>query len=496
MKDSSNKGQKDYSPGRRSFIGKAALSAASVYIVPRHVLGGPGFIAPSDKLNLAAIGAGGKGTSDIFNAYNNGAENVVALCDVDRNRCQTSLERWPKAKFYTDFREMLDKQKDIDAVTVSSPDHHHAVATMAAMQLGKHVYVQKPLTHNIYETRMLTEAARKYKIVSQMGNQGASNPTQKLMMEWFDKGLIGKVHTVHCWTNRPIWPQGLPAPTDKPALPDHISAKEWDLFIGPAEYVDYHPLYHPWNWRGWWNFGTGALGDMGCHIMDPPFRILRLGYPKDVQCSVGSLRLHHVDASYVTESAPPSSTIQFTFPATQHNKSEVKFIWSDGGIRPFHPDLIPADDFLGQPGSANGSILIGDKGIMTCGEGASHPQIYLKNGDKITLPANYGEDFKFKGFPENGHQTSWVRACKAGFESKEHKELTSSFDYSGPLTETVLMGNLAIRSFQTASGKDDRDRQVFDGRKKLLWDGKNMKITNYDPANAFVKREYRKGWTL
>ncbi|MCC5931845.1 MAG: Gfo/Idh/MocA family oxidoreductase [Cyclobacteriaceae bacterium] len=481
---------------RRSFMTKAAVSAAGVYIVPRHVLGGKGYIAPSDKMNLAAIGAGGKGFSDIRNAFNNGAENVVALCDVDRNRAGEAIKLWPKAKVYSDFREMFSKQKDIDAVTISSPDHTHAVIAMAAMQLGKHVYVQKPLTHNIYETRMLTEAARRHKVVSQMGNQGASNPGQEQMMQWFDKGLIGNVHTVHCWTNRPVWPQGIPVPTEKPALPEPMTKTDWDLFIGPAEYVDYHPLYHPFKWRGWWNFGTGSLGDMGCHIIDPPFRVLGLGYPNEVECSVGQIFIQDWNPEYIPDGCPPSSFVQIGFPATEKNKSKVKLIWSDGGIRPHYPDLIPADDFLGEPGNANGVLMIGEKGIITCGVYGYRPQVYLNSGEKLSMPENFETKNKNVKLPEYGHQTSWIEACKAGFGSKEHKALTSSFDYSGPLNETVLMGNLAIRSYQNASGTNDRGQKLFDGRKKLLWDGKNMKITNYDPANQFVKREYRSGWSL
>ncbi|HEY1055358.1 MAG TPA: Gfo/Idh/MocA family oxidoreductase, partial [Emticicia sp.] len=292
---------------RRDFLKSGAIAASGFFIVPRHVLG-KGFIAPSDKLNIAAIGAGGKGGSDIANAYNNGVNNVVALCDVDMARCKGSLDKFPNAKRYNDFRVMLDEMKgDIDAVTISTPDHQHAVAAMDAMSRGKHVYVQKPLTHDIYEARKLTEGARKYKVVSQMGNQGASNPTQKVMMEWLDKGTIGTVSDVHIWTNRPVWPQGNPAPTDKPALPESMTAKDWDLWVGTASWVDYHPLYHPFKWRGWWNFGTGALGDMGCHLIDPAFRVLGLGYPTEIECSVGQVFLKDWQPEYNPEGCPPSS---------------------------------------------------------------------------------------------------------------------------------------------------------------------------------------------
>ncbi|MDX2248813.1 MAG: Gfo/Idh/MocA family oxidoreductase [Bacteroidia bacterium] len=480
---------------RRQFVKSTALAAVGLTIVPRHVLG-RGFVPPSDKLNIAAIGCGGKGYGDIRNAWNNGAENVTALCDVDTSSASRARELLPNAKFFKDFRVMLEEMKnDIDAVTISAPDHIHAVAALAAMQMGKHVYVQKPLTHNIRETRMLTEAARKYKVVSQMGNQGASNPGQQQMIEWFNKGLIGKVHTVHVWTNRPVWPQGIPVPTEKPAMPDHLSKSDWDLFIGPADYVDYHPLYHPFKWRGWWNFGTGALGDMGCHLMDPPFRVLGLGYPTEVECSVGQVFTQDWVPEHIPEGCPPSSYVQLSFGPTEKNKSAIKMIWSDGGIRPFHPDLIPAADWLGENGSANGVMMIGTKGIMTCGVYGLTPQVYLKSGEKIAMPEDYHTSNPNEKLPEYGHQVSWTQACKAGFDSNEHKALTSSFDYSGPMTETVLMGNLAIRSY--ALGKSNSNGRIdYYGRKKLLWDGQNMKITNFDEANQFVGRQYRKGWEI
>lgn len=481
---------------RRDFLKKASVASAGFYIVPRHVLGGAGYISPSDKLNLASIGAGGKGWGDIRNAWNEGTENVVALCDVDTQRAGSAIKKWPKAKFYKDFRVMLEEMKgEIDAVTISTPDHVHGIAAMTAMELGMHVYVQKPLTHNIYEARQLTLGARKYKSVSQMGNQGASNPAQKQMVDWFKAGEIGNVHTVYVWTNRPVWPQGIPVPTEKPDLPGHLNTEDWDLFIGPAKPVEYHPLYHPFKWRGWWNFGTGALGDMGCHLIDTPFRVLQLGYPTEVECSVGQVFTRDWVPEYIPEGCPPSSSVQLKFEATNVNKSAIKFNWSDGGIRPFHPDLIPPEDDLGEPGSGNGVIMIGDKGVMTCGTYGYHAKIYKNNGDVITMAEDYDSGYPNLDKPENGHQVSWVQACKAGFGSKEHKALTSSFDYSGPLTETVLMGNLGIRSY--ALGKlGDRGRMEFYGRRKMLWDGENTRITNFEEANQFVGREYRDGWKL
>ncbi len=484
------------SDSRRKFLKHGAMAAGAFMIVPRHVLG-RGYTAPSDKLNLAAIGSGGKGRGDIANAANEGSENVVALCDVDLNEAKASIERFPKAKVYRDFRVMLDEMGDeIDAVTISTPDHVHGVAAMSAIERGIHVYVQKPLTHNIHEARKLTEAAREYKVVSQMGNQGASNPQQTQMVEWFEKGLIGPVHTVHVWTNRPVWPQGIPVPKGK-ALPEHLSKSDWDLFIGPAKPVPYDPLYHPFKWRGWWNFGTGALGDMGCHLVDPAFKTLQLGYPTEVECSVGQVFLKDWNPEHIPEGCPPSSHVQLQFPKSKWNKSPVKMNWYDGGLRPFHPDLIPAGDFLGEPGSANGVIMIGKKGIMTCGTYGRNPKVYRKNGEVLTCPEDYSNGSKYNEMPEYGHQRSWVDACKAGFNSPEHQALTSSFDYSGPLTETVLMGNLAIRSYALAKvGGTNRNGLDFYGRKKLLWDGKNTRITNFEDANQFVSREYRDGWKL
>ncbi len=473
---------------RRKFLKQGTVAMGGFFIVPRHVLG-RGFIAPSDKLNIAAIGAGGKGTSDIANAYNNGANNVVAICDVDWSKAASSITKFPNAVKYRDFREMFDKQKDIDAVTVSSPDHTHAVVAMAAMQLGKHVYVQKPLTHNIKEARTLTEAARNYKIVSQMGNQGASGAGVKQMVEWFDKGLIGTVEKVHVWTNRPVWPQGIPSPTNKPTPPKDIA---WDVWVGPAPMVDYHPSYHPFKWRGWWNFGTGALGDMACHMMDPPYRVLGLGYPMEVECSVGSIFLKDWTPEYLPDSCPPSSSVQLKFAPSKKNKKQVIMTWSDGGIRPFHPELIPANDIMGDETGDNGVLMIGSKGIMTCGVYGATPRIYKKNGEKIEMPK---ADPNAILLPEHGHQAAWTEACKAGFNSEKHKALTSSFDYSGPLTESILMGNLAIRSYGL---REARKAGGFDypGRKKLIWDGVSMKITNFEPANQFVSREYREGWKL
>ena len=473
---------------RRDFL-KKGLLASTIMIVPRHVLGGVGYTAPSDQLNIAAIGAGGKGRTDIINAAVEGRERVVALCDIDQfggHGVTAAMKKFKRANFYHDFREMLDQEKDLDAVTISTPDHTHAVCAMAAMDRGLHVYVQKPLTHNIKEARLLTETAREKKIVTQMGNQGASNPAQLQVQEWINAGEIGAVHTVKVWTNRPVWPQGIPLPKPDPEnLPKGL---DWDLWLGPAKATPYSSAMHPFNWRGWWEYGTGALGDMGCHLIDIPFKALGLKYPTAVECSMGSVFKQMWTPEYIPEGCPPSSFVTINFEATNINDSPLKLEWSDGGIRPAHPDLIPPNDFLGDPGNANGVMMIGEKGIITTGVYGYNPRLYKKGQAVRTYEQPKSNE------AEHGHQRKWIDAVKAGFNSDQHKALTSSFDYAGPLTETVLMGNIAIRSYLLRRGSG-RNTEYY-GQKKLLWDGNAMKITNLEEANQFVGRDYRKGWEI
>ncbi len=476
---------------RREFIKNSAI-ASSFFIVPRNVLGGKGFISPSDQLNLAAIGAGGKGRSDIMNASVKGRERVVALCDVDfSGSAAESVKSFPKAKLYADYRVMLDEMKDIDALTISTPDHVHGPAAKFAMDRGKHVYVQKPMTHNIREARVLTQLARTQKVVTQMGNQGGSNPYLDLVKGWVDSGKLGKISKVQIWTNRPVWPQGGEMP--KPDASLKPKDMNWDLWLGPAEYKPYTPNLHPFNWRGWWDYGTGALGDVGCHLIDIPFRTLGLHYPTDAECSVASVYSKMWNADYHPEGCPPSSFITLHFGATAKSKSPIEMTWSDGGIRPSHPDIIPANDDIGGPGSYNGVLIIGEKGIISTNINDSSPltpKLYMNDGT-----TEFGPTGRDETEPENGHQRKWVDACKAGFNSKEHKALTSSFDYAGPMTETVLMGNLAIRSYMLRK-ENEKGKLDFFARKKLLWDGENMRITNLEEANQFVTRTYRKGWEV
>jgi len=484
-------GMNDSKTSRRSFIRNGSI-AGSFLIVPRHILGGPGYTAPSDQLNLAAIGAGGKGRSDILNASVKGRERVVALCDVDfSGSAASSIENFPKAKLYADYREMLDKEKDIDAVTISTPDHVHGPAAYMAMQMGKHVYVQKPMTHNIREARMLTELARTNKIVTQMGNQGGSNPLLNMVQKWVDSKALGKISKVQIWTNRPVWPQGFAMAEPNPGLkPKDL---HWDLWLGPAPMKPYTPDLHPFSWRGWWDYGTGALGDVGCHLIDIPFRTLGLKYPTDAECSVGAVFTQKWNPDYHPEGCPASSFITLHFAATDKSRAPIEMTWSDGGIRPSHPDAIPASNDIGGKDSANGVLIIGSKGVISTNINDSSPlmpKLYLNNGK-----TEFGPEVEDDLEPEYGHQRKWVDACKAGFNSPQHKALTSSFDYAGPMTETVLMGNLAIRSWMLQK-TNSKGKMEFYARKKLLWDGDNMKITNLPDANQFVGRTYRKGWEV
>ncbi len=463
---------------RRNFIRNTSLVAGGFFIVPRHVLG-RGFIPPSDKLNIAAIGVGGKGDVNIDLAWNKGAENIVALCDVDDRMAVSNRKKFEKAPYYRDFREMLDKQgKEIDAVIVSTPDHMHAVQALPCIELGKHVYVEKPLTHDISEARTLTEAARRFKVVTQMGNQGSSGDATRKVETWIQDGIIGDVTTVHVWTNRPTWPQGIPTPKGKFDIPKEL---DWDLWLGTAPFREYNPTYVPAIWRGWVDFGTGSLGDMGCHFIDVPFRALKLGYPDAVECSVTRQYTGFFQEVFYTDSYPTSSKIHIQFPA-RGKMPAVEMIWYDGGITPKRPpELLPEE----QLGEWDGGIIFeGTKGKLMAGLFGRNPTLLpTKKMKEVKLPAPK-QALVPRGW--DGHQTQWTEACKKGFGTFT----SSNFDIAGPLTETVLMGNLAVRSFYHKEG------DKFPGRKKLLWDGKNMRITNFEPANQFVKRQYRGNWKL
>ncbi len=471
------------SNSRRKFIRNTALAAGGFFIVPRHVLGGKGYIAPSDKLNIAGIGVGGKGASDLAEFAKSPKVNIVALCDVDDRSAADTRKKFPKASYYKDFREMLEKEKNnIDACSISTPDHTHAVATLAAMQLGKHVYTQKPLTHDIYEARILTEAAKKYKVVTQMGNQGGSGDGVRKMKEMVDAGLIGDVHTVKCWTNRPVWPQGIPTPTGNYDVPKEL---DWNLWLGPAQYIPYNPAYLPFNWRGWWAFGTGALGDMACHIMDPVFRILPIDYPTEVECSVsGNWKGFFVEANY-QDSCPPATIIHLGYPR-KDSKGKIKVTWMDGGLLPERPDELLPDEEMGN--WDGGVIFEGTKGkIMADCYGANPRLLPTKLMKEVTMPKE-----TIKRVPE-GHYLQWVNACIEGYGKGE---TSSPFEFAGPFTESILIGNLAIRSWMLPNPNLKGWGDKYLGRKKLLWDAQNMRITNFEEANQFVKYPYREGWDL
>lgn len=466
---------------RGQFLRQTTLTAAGFMIIPRHVMGN-GFIAPSDKLNIAGIGVGGKGASDLMEFAKSPFVNIVSLCDVDDRQAKDARKRYPKANYYRDFREMLDKEKNnIDACSISTPDHTHAVATIAAMQLGKHVYTQKPLTHNIYEARQLTEAAKRYKVITQMGNQGGSGDGVRKAQEMFQAGLIGDVVEAHAWTNRPVWPQGIPTPTGKFDVPAEL---DWDLWLGPASFIEYNPAYLPFNWRGWWAFGTGALGDMACHIMDPIFRILPIRYPDSAECSVATIWKEMWNDTPNLDACPPASIIHLNYPRTD-GKGNLRVSWHDGGLLPERPqELLPEEAFGNWDG---GVLIVGTKGKMLIDCYGANPRllptIRMKEFDHVpTLPR----------VPE-GHYLQWVNACRAGYGNAT---TSSPFEYAGPFTESILMGNLAIRSWMLKNPKLKGWEDKYLGRKKLLWDAANMKITNFDEANQFVKREYRSGWKI
>lgn len=420
---------------------------------------------PNAKLNVACIGTGGRGYASVEGCAK---ENIVALCDIDENRLNKAGEKFKDARKYTDYRIMLEKEeKNIDAVTVGTPDHHHAPAAVRALRMGKHVYAEKPMTHSIYEARTLTQLAAEKKVATQMGNQGHSRDERRRMVEALQQGIIGKVSEVHCWTNRPIWPQGIERPAKTDPIPAHI---HWDEWIGPAPmrpYVD--KVYHDFRWRGWWDFGTGALGDMACHVMDAAFWGLNLGYPTSAEAEGDPLS---------KETGPKWMIVRCQFPA-RGEMPPLKFTWYDGGKLPPQETLkgIPIklrDEEKDKILVTNGNIIVGDKGtIVVTDEQTGNWQAYI-DGKLIpnkelkieqTLPRVPGG--------MGGHHQEWITACKGGPKS------LGDFSYSGPFTETVLIG---IPAFRTG--------------KKLEWDGPNMKATNCPEADQYIKREYRKGWEV
>ena len=441
-------GQHSRKMSRRNFVINTAAAVAAFTIVPRHVLGGPGYQAPSDTLNIAGIGVGGMGRNNVRSCAQ--TENIYALCDVDEKYAAKCFNEYPKAKKYTDYREMLEKKPSIDAVIVATPDHNHAHIAIAAIKAGKHVFVQKPLTTTIYEARKLKEIAREYKVATQMGNQGHAFEGNRLMVEWVADGAIGPVREVHCWTNRPIWPQGIDRPEDTPKVPRKL---DWDLWLGPAPVRPYHPAYHPFAWRGWWDFGTGALGDMACHIMDTPVWALNLGHATSAEAIATPVN---------EETAPRQSMITFEFPA-RGSMPPVKMTWYDGGLLPPRPpELEKRRDLRRSAG-----LLIGDKGTLMFGEYGLNPRLIPESAMQAYEPPE-------PTIPRSpGIHEGWIRACKGG------EPASSNFEVSGTLTEIMLLGNLAIRS-----------------GKRIEWDGPNMKVLNVPEAQKYVTREFREPWIV
>jgi hypothetical protein len=453
-----NKGK---SMSRRKFIGGSALAAASVSIVPRHVLGGVGYKAPSDTLNIAGVGVGGMGKGNLSKMD---SENIVALCDVDWKYAKGTFDKYPKAKKFWDWREMYDKMGDqIDAVMIATADHSHAIVAAHGMTLGKHIYLQKPLTHSVYESRLMTKLAAKYKVATQMGNQGASGDGVAQICEAIWSGAIGEVTKVESFTDRPIWPQGLNTPERGDWVPETLN---WDLFTGPAKMVPFNHVYHPWNWRGWWNYGTGALGDMACHILHPVFESLKLGYPTQAQGS----------STLLLESCAPSAqAVKLTFPERAKvgkvKMPEVDISWFDGGIKPMLPENWPAGKNPNKSGG--GTFFYGTKDILHAGCYGVRPE--LLSGKKMDLAKTQRRVPGGSG----GHEADWIRACKETAANRVPS--TSDFAEAGPFNEMVVMGVLAVR-LQALN-------QTLD------WDGENMKFTNI-PESAKIKTVIKDGFTI
>jgi predicted dehydrogenase len=443
---------------RRGFLARSGLAATAFTIVPRHVLGSPAGAAPNEKLNIAVIGAGGRGADDLKELQ---TENIVALCDVDSERAGKTFERFPKAARYRDFRVMLEKEKGIEAVLVATPDHTHAVASMAAIKLGKHVYCEKPLTRTITEARLLAKAARGAKVATQMGNQGMAFEGNRLINEWIWDGAIGPVREAHVWSDRPThrgkmplwWAQGIERPAETPPVP---STLDWDLWLGPAPWRPYHPAYVPFKWRGWWDFGSGGLGDMGIHNLAPVFSALKLGAPEKVQAS---------SAPVFKETVPIASTVHYHFPA-RGDLPPVKVHWYDGGLLPARPEELEEGRELDRE---DGIIFVGDKGkMLVTGWGGERPRL---------IPESRNQEYKRppKTLPRSiGHHQEWIQACKTGSPTR------SSFDFAGPLTEAVLLGSVCTQN----------------GGEELIWDSANLKVTNSPEANALLHYKYRQGWSL
>ena len=535
---------------RRKFVAGTTTAVAGAMIVPRHVLGGPGYQAPSDKLNVAVVGCGGQGAADATELVV-GGENIVALADVDFGYVDKAVagrtkgrdgqpnqnaiklqEAYGKAKRYADFRKLLESEKGIDGVIIATPDHTHAVVAKTAMELGKHVYVEKPLTWSVQEARVLRDVARRAKVVTQMGNQGHSSEEARLITEWVQAGVLGPVREVYVWTNRPIWPQGVPRPA-KPAPPaaegtgtlagapegqaqssgqapasgqtpgqgqppaqgggggfgndwtarrlsretaaaianDHStpSTLNWDLYLGPAPEVPFHSIYHPFNWRGWVDWGTGALGDMGAHLIDHPYWALGLTHPTLIEATSTPWG---TDNRNNPVSHPLATQVVYHFPA-RGNQPPVRMIWGDGGLMAPRPDVLPESVPLQRGG---GVIIVGEKGILMHETYGKNPRLYPESlmEEAKKVPPKY-ERVEVNERKEALHRLNWAKACKG------QGKATTPIEYASMLTETMLLGIVALKTGQ--------------GR-QIRYDGEAGRVTNVAEANQHLSREYRKGWTL
>lgn len=426
--------------------------------MPRDVLPGGGGPSPNSRLNIAGIGIGGQGAWDLEQVA---SENVIALCDVDTDYAARTFKQHPQAKRYTDFRQLLDREKSLDAVIVATPDHNHAIVSMAAIQHGRHVYCEKPLTRTVFEARAVAQAAREAGVATQMGNQGMAFEGNRLINEWLADGVIGPVREVHVWSDRPThrgklplwWAQGIERPRDTPAAPDTL---DWDLWLGPAPYRPYHPAYAPFRWRGWWDFGSGGIGDMGIHNLAPVFAALELGAPSRIRAS---------STPVFPDSVPLASLVHFEFPA-RGEKPAVTLHWYDGGLLPERPAELEEGRELDPE---DGITFVGERGTMlVTGWGGESPRL---------IPESRHREYQRppKTLPRSiGHHAEWIAACKGGPAPR------SNFDFAGPLTEAVLLGSVCVRH----------------GGEELHWDAANLRITNVPEANALLHYEYRAGWTL
>ncbi|MDD4760746.1 MAG: Gfo/Idh/MocA family oxidoreductase [Bacteroidaceae bacterium] len=435
---------------RRDFLKASGAAVAGLVIAPNTILGKKkGHVAPSDKMNILGVGIGGRGAADLSGME---TENIIGLCDVDWKYAAHIFDKYPKAKRYNDYRKMFDEMlKDADGVMVATADHTHAIIAANAMMGGKNVYVEKPMTLYVYESRLLAKLAKKYNVATQMGNQGASGTGTRQALNWLWNGEIGEVTKVEAYTNRPIWPQGMSAPKEKMAIP---STMNWDAFIGPAKFRDYNSAYTPWNFRGWWDFGSGALGDMANHILQVAFKGLNLGFPTEV---IGSSTM------LMTDSCPTAQKITYKFAARDNMPKlalpAVELTWYDGGLMPNYPENLPVDKKLLADGSC---IFYGTKDTMVVGSWGQNP--FLVSGRKPQVPE------LCRVVKDDNHQQDWIRACKENPATRV--KTCSDFSEAGPLNEMIVMGVAAVR--------------LQDLGQWLKWDGQNMRFTNV-PANAKIR---------